>query len=61
MTEAEQQLAELAADAPPWGKALFSKLQAILRGDRAPALAEDPNLPYRDAAELQLLLERLGA
>jgi tetratricopeptide (TPR) repeat protein len=29
-TELEQQLAELAADAPPWGKALLSKLQAIL-------------------------------
>jgi hypothetical protein len=37
------------------------KLQAILHGDRAPALAEDPDLLYMDAAELQLLLEQLSA
>jgi tetratricopeptide (TPR) repeat protein len=61
-TEAAAKLAELAeADDPPWFTALLAKLQAILRGDRTPALAENPGLPYRDAAELQLLLERLGA
>ncbi|MCG3157100.1 MAG: hypothetical protein DKINENOH_03731 [bacterium] len=38
----------------------ISKLQAILSGDRNPALATDPNLHYQAAAELQLLLEKLG-
>ena len=32
-----------------------------LRGDRNPALAADPNLKYRNAVELQLLLEELCA
>ena len=35
-------------------------LQAILRGSRDAALAEDPALDYDDAAELMLLLEGLG-
>jgi hypothetical protein len=43
------------------GSAQLAKLQAILRGDRNPALADDPDLPFWDAVELQLLLERLGA
>jgi tetratricopeptide (TPR) repeat protein len=60
-TEVEQQLAKLAEDAPPWLTALLSKLQPILRGDRDPALADDPDLVYGDAVELQLLLERLSA
>ena len=38
---------------------MIPKLQAILRGDRNPALAADPDLDYDDAAELQLLLESL--
>ena len=60
-TEAAAKLAEMAkGDIPPWGLALLDKLQAVLRGDRAPALAADPALAYRDAAELQLLLESLG-
>jgi hypothetical protein len=42
------------------GKALVSTLQAILRGSRDPALAENPALPYEFAAEVQLLLETLG-
>jgi tetratricopeptide (TPR) repeat protein len=42
------------------GKALVSTLQAILRGSRDPALAENPALDFDDAAEVQLLLERLG-
>ena len=42
-------------------KLLISKLQAILRGERNPALADDPNLDYDDAVELQLLLENLAA
>jgi hypothetical protein len=41
--------------------ALPAKLHAILRGDRDPALADDPELHYSDAVELQLLLERLSA
>ncbi|MCI0388813.1 MAG: hypothetical protein MOB07_08625, partial [Acidobacteria bacterium] len=61
-TEAEQTLTELSdRDAPASYKTLLVKLQAILRGDRNPTLAADPNLDYRNAAELQLLLEGLGA
>jgi hypothetical protein len=41
--------------------ALLSKLQAILRGDRDRALADDPDLFFMDTAELRLLLERLSA
>jgi hypothetical protein len=33
-------------------------LQAMLDGARDPALADGPNLTYRDAAELRLLLEQ---
>jgi tetratricopeptide (TPR) repeat protein len=40
-------------------KVLISTLQSFLRGDRNPALADDPNLYYQDAAELRLLLEVL--
>ncbi|MBI2926926.1 MAG: tetratricopeptide repeat protein [Verrucomicrobia bacterium] len=36
-------------------------LQSILSGSRARALAADPNLYFADAAELHLLLDRLGA
>lgn len=61
LTTAAAQLAELAqADIPAWGLALLDKLQAILRGERDPALAADPALFYMDTVELQLLLERLG-
>jgi tetratricopeptide (TPR) repeat protein len=61
-TEVEQQLAELSReDLPLSSMALLSKLQAILRGDRDRALADDPDLYYGDAAELQLLLEQLSA
>jgi len=45
--------------APPWAKALFPKLLAILAGSRDPALADDPQLSYMDAVELRLLLESL--
>jgi tetratricopeptide (TPR) repeat protein len=52
------------AEDPGWqgdaAKALVSALQAILRGSRDPALAENPALPYDGAAEVQLLLEALG-
>jgi tetratricopeptide (TPR) repeat protein len=61
MTEAANYLAELSsANAPPEFMLLLAKLQAILRGDRDPALADDPNLDYDDAAELHLLLESLA-
>jgi tetratricopeptide (TPR) repeat protein len=61
-TGLEQEMAEyLNTTAGPRGKALIPKLQAILRGDRDPALAADPALNYADAVELQLLLEALGA
>jgi len=35
-------------------------LESVLAGSRDPALAEDPNLNYQDAAELLLLIESLG-
>ena len=61
-TEAEQRLARyLEPDAVPQAKAMIRKLQAILQGSRDPALATDPNLDFRDAAELLLLLEALGS
>ena len=62
-TEAKRFLAQAATapDTPAWLKAMIPKLQAILRGSRDPALATDPNLDFRDAVELQLLLEALGS
>ncbi len=54
-------LAELAnADLPSNARAFISKLQAILRGDRDPALIDDPTLSFDGAVELQLLLEQVG-
>jgi tetratricopeptide (TPR) repeat protein len=59
-TEAEQYLDKWSEeDDPLWAKTLVAGLQAILRGDRDPALAADPNLDYGNAVELQLLLEAL--
>jgi len=61
-TELEELLTQFSGtDASPSAKIMISKLQAILRGDRNPALADDPNLDFDDAVELQLLLEALGA
>jgi hypothetical protein len=40
---------------------MIPKLQAILRGARDGALADDAALDFDDAAELLLLLERVGA
>ncbi|HKQ72720.1 MAG TPA: hypothetical protein VJ810_03260, partial [Blastocatellia bacterium] len=58
----EQVLLELTDDdVQPPIRTLIPKLQAILRGDRDPALADDQRLNFDDAVELQLLLERLGA
>lgn len=59
--QAEQYLDELSkGDVPASGQTLVAGLRAILRGDRDPALAADPNLSYKAAVELQLLLEALG-
>lgn len=61
-SELEQYLSRpLGEDTPPWARAMFPKLLAVLRGERDPALAADPELDYDDAAELLLLLEVLGA
>ena len=60
--ELEQRLTELSEeDVASSAKVLIAKVQAVLRGERDGALAADPELYYRDAAELQLLLERLGS
>jgi len=59
--KAAQQLNQLLEpDDPPHFTALIRQLQAVLAGDRNPALAADPELHYSNAAELQLLLEALG-
>jgi tetratricopeptide (TPR) repeat protein len=51
--------AEITNDDTGQGEALVAALQAILRGSRDRALAENPALQYLDAAELQLVLEEL--
>ncbi len=60
---AAQDLAQLAVepDNPAYLQTLIPKLQAIVKGSRDLALADDPALDYDDAAELTLLLERLEA
>lgn len=45
---------------PPAFTALLRQLQAVLAGARDPALAADPELSFREAAELLLLLEALA-
>ena len=47
-------------DLPAYLQPLIQALQAILSGNRDPALADDPKLDYDDAAELRLLLEELA-
>ena len=47
-------------DVPQLSRVLLSKVEAILRGERNTALAEDSELEYHDIAELRLLLEDLG-
>jgi tetratricopeptide (TPR) repeat protein len=60
-TEATQQLNQLLEPGdPPEFTALIRQLQAVLGGDRDPALVADPELEFWNAAELQLLLEALG-
>lgn len=41
-------------------KLLMQAMVAILSGSPDPALADDPNLDYADAAEILFLIERLG-
>ena len=50
-----------APDTPKeWVPAILT-LQAILAGNRDPALADDPALDYDHSVEILLLLERLRA
>lgn len=49
-----------APECPDCQKPLLTHLQSILAGSRDRALAADPNLEYFCAAELHLLLDRLG-
>jgi tetratricopeptide (TPR) repeat protein len=59
--ELEQILAQVVnTDIPLQRKVLLARLRTILKGDRNLSLASDPELDYTDAAELQLLLERLN-
>lgn len=59
--EAERALEQfLGTNDEPWVKILLPKLLAILKGEWTPEIFEDPELDYDDAAELRLLLERLG-
>lgn len=58
--QAKQGLIQLSGQVTdPEDSIIITKLQAILDGNREPSLAEDPELYYRDAVELQLLLENL--
>ncbi|MCP4590563.1 MAG: hypothetical protein GY842_07455, partial [bacterium] len=45
---------------PGYLRPLIPALLAVVDGSRDPALAPDPDLDYDDAAEILLLLERLG-
>jgi len=61
-TQAMGMLTTLSADArtPDYLKVLIPKFQQILDGNRDRSLADDPELYYRDSAELLLLLEQLA-
>ena len=60
--QAATELAQLAKtpDLPDYARRLLPALQSILSGSRDRSVAADPNLYYADAAELHLLLDRLG-
>lgn len=47
-------------DLPVHWTALIRRLDTIVRGERDPSVAADPDLDYRDAVEVQLPLERLA-
>jgi tetratricopeptide (TPR) repeat protein len=60
-SEIEQDLSQpLGEDTTSWARAMFPKVLAVLRGERDPALADDPALDYDDAVELTLLLEAVA-
>ena len=59
--EVDAQLETLAGQWPEEAQPLIAALRRIVAGERDAALAEDPALYYRDAVEVRLLLERLGA
>jgi tetratricopeptide (TPR) repeat protein len=60
--QAARQLNDLLeSDDPPSFTALIRQLRSVLAGNRDPALATDLELDYREAAELQLLLNTLKA
>jgi tetratricopeptide (TPR) repeat protein len=44
----------------PEARRMVEKVQAVVNGDYNPRLADDPELFYDDAAELQLLMENLA-
>jgi hypothetical protein len=50
----------MARHAASHAKALFPRLQSILKGDRNPDLANGEDISYMDAVELRLLLAELG-
>ena len=60
ITVAQQLLSKYdGANIPASAMLLLAKLRSLLNGDHNPALAEDPELDYQDAAEVRLLLERV--
>ncbi|MBF0382303.1 MAG: tetratricopeptide repeat protein [Magnetococcales bacterium] len=61
-SETEETIKQLAThpDLPPYLKPLLTNLQKIIASSSDKELAEDPGLYYRDAVELQLLLESLA-
>ena len=60
---ARQELGEIVenAEMPEWVKLFVPKLLAVLNGSRDPALAEDSELHYSDAAEVRFLMARLSS
>ncbi len=47
-------------DLPGYLRPLLAAIGKTLAGDRNPTLANDPDLDYASAAEIQLLLDRLA-
>ncbi len=51
----------LTSGRPPFFTALIRQLQRFLGGERDPALAEEPELDFWNAAEMRFLLEAVGS